>query len=200
MPESRNSTETTLLEPIRERWSPRVFSDRPVASEHLRLIFEAARWSASSMNEQPWSFVVASREEEEEFERMVECLFEGNSVWARHAPVLILSIAKTRFDYKKRPNRHAWHDVGLATQNMTIQATALGLHVHPMGGFSAERAAELFEIPESYEPVAVHAVGHLGDPSDPPEGVEEVDRTGRTRHPVEQFVFTGKWGETSRLV
>lgn len=200
MQESRNSSDAPILEPIRERWSPRIFSDRPVAPEHLHLLFEAARWSASSMNEQPWSFLVAAQKEPAEFGRMVDCLVEGNAVWARHAPVLILSIAKTHLDYKNRENRHAWHDVGMATQNLAIQATALDLSLHPMGGFSASRAVELFDIPEGYEPVAMLAVGYLGDPSDAPEGVEEVDRAKRTRRPPEEFVFTGKWGETSYLI
>ncbi len=185
---------------IMERWSPVVFSDRQVEREKLHSLFEGARWAPSSMNEQPWSFLVATRETPDEFDRMVECLVEGNALWARNAPALILTMARTQFERTGRENRHAWHDVGLATQNLLTQATAAGLHAHVMAGFSRSRAIELFEIPEGYDTVVMIAVGYLGDVENPPEGVREKGMEGRTRRPLEESVFTGKWGEPSGLL
>ena len=200
MQESSTVSIDTILDLLRSRWSPKVYSNRPVEREHLRSVFEAARWAASSMNEQPWSFLGATRDEQEKFERMADCLSEGNAVWARHAPVLFLSIAKSRLDYKNRENSHAWHDAGLATQNLVIQAAAAGLFVHSMAGFSASRAVELFEIPDGYEPIAMHTLGYPGDPSDTPEEIVDGDPAKRKRHSLKDFVFTGKWGTPSDLI
>lgn len=185
---------------IVNRWSPVVFSDRQVEREKLRSLFEGARWAPSSMNEQPWSFLVATKKTPGEFDRMVECLTEGNALWAQNAPVLILVVTRTQFEHTGRENRHAWHDAGLATQNLLTQATAAGLHTHVMGGFSRSRALELFEIPHGYDTVSMIAVGYLGDPEDTPEGVGERSRAGRTRRPLTESVFTGKWGEPSALI
>jgi nitroreductase len=200
MQESTTLSTETVLDLIKSRWSPKVYSNRPVEREHLHTLFEAARWAASSMNEQPWHFIVVTKDDPDGFERMVDCLSEGNAVWARHAPVLILSVAKSRFEYKNRENRHAWHDVGLATQNLIIQAVAAGLFIHSMGGFSASRAAESFDIPEGYEPIALHSAGYLGDPSDTPEEIVDPDPAKRKRRPIEEFVFNGKWGISSDLI
>lgn len=189
-----------ILEPIRRRWSPRAFADRPVAPEALRRLLEAARWAPSSFNEQPWSFIVATRDQTEEFERLLGCLVEGNRSWARHAPVLMLSVAKLRFERNDKPNRHAWHDVGLAVENLIIQATSLDIFCHQMAGILPDRAREEFGIPEGHEPVAAMALGYAGDPDSLPEERRESERAPRSRRPLEEFVFTGAWGEASEIV
>ena len=124
---------------------------------------------------------------------------EGNVRWARHAPVLILVVARLYTDRDGRPSQRSLYDAGLAVANLTTQATALGLVVHQMGGFYADRAREEFAIPDGYEPVAVLALGYLGDPESLPEDLRTRETAVRTRKPLEEFVFSGRWGHTSSL-
>src|SRR5438445_764285 len=126
-----------IHELLRQRWSPRVFSPRPVSAETLKILFEAARWAPSSFNDQPWAYIVATKDDPEEFQRVLSTLVEGNRAWAQNAPVLMLSIAKSNFERTGQPNRHAFHDTGQATISLVIEATALGLAVHQMAGISA---------------------------------------------------------------
>ena len=132
---------------LRRRWSPRAFADRPVEREKLQSVLEAARWAPSSNNEQPWHYLVATREEPEEFARLLACLVEKNQSWAKHAPVLMLSVASTVFTRNGKPNRHALHDTGQAVAGLTVQATALGLYVHQMAGLSVEEGARDVSAP-----------------------------------------------------
>ena len=177
-------SESPLHELIACRWSPRRFSARPIEPEKLRSLFEAARWAPSSYNQQPWSFVVARRQDPESFERLLSLLTPPNAAWARTAPVLAISVAQLAFDHNGQPNRHAWHDVGQAAAYLTLQATALGLSVHQMAGFDAVRARELLAIPAGYEPVAALALGYADEPAP----------ATRTRRPASDFVHSGKWG------
>ena len=189
-----------IHELLRERWSPRAFADRMVEPEKLRSLLEAARWAPSSFNEQPWSFIVATKEHPGEYERLLSCLVEGNIRWAQHAPVFMLSVAKLAFERNGKPNRHAFHDVGLAVENLVIQATALGLAVHQMAGFHVDKARELFSIPDGHEPVAALVLGFPGDPAGLPEELREREVAPRIRKPLESFVFSGQWGQSSPLV
>lgn len=185
---------------IRRRWSPRAFADRPVEPEKLRSLLEAARWAPSSFNQQPWAYVVATREEPEAFARLLSALMEGNRVWAARAPLLMLSVAKLNFDHNGQANRHAFHDVGLATANLVTQATAMGLSVHQMAGFDAAKARELFGIPDGWEPVAAIALGYRGEASSLPAPLRDRELARRARKPLEEFVFSGRWGHTAPLV
>jgi len=191
-------TDHEVHELIRERWSPHAFSNRPLSDAHLRSMLEAARWAASCFNEQPWRFLVARREEEAEFARLLSCLAESNQSWAKDASALMLTVASTKFARGDKPNRWALHDVGLATAQLSLQATALGLAVHPMAGFSGERARELYAIPEDFECVAAIAVGHSVDVQDLPEDLREREMAARSRRPQSEFAFTGTWGEPLR--
>ena len=200
MSEGETTMRTDVHQPIRERWSPTVFTAEEIEPARFIALFEAARWAASSFNEQPWCFIAGLRGRDDTFEDLVSCLVEGNAVWARHAAALILTVAKTTYDMTGEENRHAWHDVGLATGNLCIQAAASGLAVHPMGGFSPERAREKVAIPDGWEPVTMLAVGVEGDPDRAPEGVTARLRSERTRRPLAEQVFTGRWGATSPLL
>src|SRR5208337_3581027 len=176
---------------LARRWSPKAFSSRPVEPEKLAQLFEAARWSPSCYNAQPWAFIVATREDAEGYNRLLSTLVDANRQWAQQAPVLILAIAKLDFDHVARPNRHALYDLGQAVANLTVQATALDLHIHQMGGFDPRSARELFAIPTGYEPVAVLALGYQeGPPADP---------AARMRKPLTDFVFSGSWGRAATL-
>jgi nitroreductase len=184
-----------VQELLEKRFSPYAFSSRPVEAEKLRKLFEAARTAPSSYNEQPWRFVVATRQVPEAFERLLETLTERNRQWARHAPVLVLSVAKLDFTHNGQPNRHAWYDAGQAAAYLTLQATELGLYVHQMAGFDSEKARQLLEIPAGYEPAAMMAVGYLGDPESMQGPPRQQDRARRTRKPLDSILFEGTWGE-----
>ena len=186
-----------MHELIKNRRSTRAYSNKPVPAAALTTLFEAARWAPSAMNEQPWRFIYAAKNENPEaYDRLLQCLFEGNSSWASHAPVLILTVAKEGYTNVKSNYAHAWHDVGLATGNMLAQATELELYVHLMAGFSAEKATELFHIPKGFEPVLMAAVGYLGDIEQLPENLKARETAPRTRKPLSELVFSGTWGES----
>lgn len=193
-------TEHPLHDVLRRRWSPRAFDPRPVEPEQLLSLLEAARWAPSSSNEQPWHFIVATREDREAFARITGCLRRGNRRWAPRAPVLMLAITRLFFEDDNDPNRHAWHDLGLAVGNLLAQATAMGLMVHQMAGFYRDQAREAFAIPEGYEPVTMIAVGYPGDPSTLPDDLQQRERQPRERKPLTAFVYAGRWGQVAPLV
>jgi nitroreductase len=183
-----------IEELLRRRWSPRAFSGRLIEPHKMLSLFEAARWSASCYNEQPWHFIVASRDKPEVFARMLGCLIEGNQAWASHAPVLMVSVARLNFAQNGNPNRHAVHDVGLATAQMMIQAVAMGLFVHAMAGFYPDKVRDLYGVPEGYEPVAAIAVGYPGDPAALSDSLRQRELAPRVRKAIESFVFRGRFG------
>jgi nitroreductase len=185
---------------ITKRWSPYSFASRSVPDEDLCSLFEAARWAPSSYNEQPWNYIVAKKENPEEFQRLLSCLVEGNQGWAKAAPVLALGIAKLRFARDDQPNRAAIHDLGLAAGNLVVEATARGLSVHQMIGILPDKAREIYAIPEGYEPLTGIAIGYAGDPKALPEGLRDRDLTRRPRKPLKEFVFSQTWGNVSEII
>ena len=193
-------TDYPIIDLLKRRWSPRTFSDRIVEPEKLLSLFEATRWAASSFNEQPWYFVLATKQEPEEHARLLGCLAEKNQQWASQAPVLMVSIAKLKFEKTGKPNRHAFHDVGLAVGNLIVQATAMDLFVHQMAGFSPQKVSETYRIPDDFEPVAAIAVGYGVDEKVLPEPFRAFDLGSRSRKPIGSFVFESTWGQAAPLV
>lgn len=189
-------TQFPLHDLLTQRWSPRAFSEQAVGRDQLHVLLEAARWAPSSSNEQPWRFIVATKEAPEDYDRLLACLLEGNRKWADRAPVLMLSVARMDFEEDGRPNRHAFHDVGLASENLLLQATALGLVAHPMAGFDVERARAELKIPSGYEPVAMIAVGYPGELSVLPEYLQQRELKPRERKPLTEIAFSGQWGHS----
>lgn len=185
---------------IASRWSPYSFANRSVSNEDLRSLFEAARWAPSSFNEQPWNFIVAKKEETDEFERLLSCLVEVNQAWAKAASALALGVSRLNFARNNKPNRVAIHDLGLAAGNLVLEATARGLAVHQMAGILPDRARALYSIPEGYEPLTALAIGYAGDPVDLPEELRPRDAARRPRKPLKEFLFGGKWGDESSLL
>ncbi|HET7373541.1 MAG TPA: nitroreductase family protein [Gemmatimonadaceae bacterium] len=186
-----------ILELIRQRWSPRSFDPaREVARADLLRLFEAARWAPSSFNEQPWRFVVAERRETPEaFEALVESLSARNQMWARFAPVLVLVALRLTLERNDAANPHAWYDAGHAVALLTLQATALGLSVRQMEGFDRKRAQAAAAVPEPFEAAVIMAIGYAGDPDAlVHDRHRELERQPRSRRPVGDFVFEGKWG------
>ncbi len=186
---------------IRRRWSPRAFSDQSVDEGTLCSILEAARWAPSSYNDQPWRFIIGRESEESgTYRKVLDSLVEGNRSWASTAPVLGFSIARLNFTHNDEPNRHALHDVGLAVENLIIQAMDHGLFVHQMAGFDRQIAREHFEVPDDHEIVAGLAIGYPGAPDELPEDLQKRERSSRDRRPLEEMVYSGSWGTESAIV
>jgi nitroreductase len=161
-----------ILSVLRDRWSPRAFSAKPVATEDLRALVEAARWAPSAYNEQPWRFLIATRDQQPDaYAKLLRTLVPFNQNWAKEAPVLMLSLAKRTLTRNGKRNQTAEYDTGMAMGNLLAEATARGLSLHGMGGFDAAKARELFGLPEDLEPLAVWAVGYA------PEGLKAPERT-----------------------
>jgi nitroreductase len=191
--------EHPVLEVIRSRWSPAIYSPQTVEPQKLLRILEAARWAPSSYNAQPWSFLVARKEEPEEFARMLSCLMPLNVVWAQHVPVLMISVAKLHFDHNGAVNRHALHDTGIATGFLMLQAASLGVLAHGMAGFDPAKARELYAIPESHEAVAAIGLGYPGEEQGASEELRKRNQH-RPRRTLNQFVFAGRWGQPLLLL
>jgi len=191
-------TDHAILELLKERWSPRAYSSRAIEPEKLHSILEAARWAASCFGEQPWSFVVGVAGDATH-EKLAACLMPGNATWAPKAPVLALSVAALTFAQNGKPNRHAYHDVGAAAAQLTMQAMSLDIYTHQMGGFDVAKAREAFKIPESHDPVAMIALGYLGDPATLTEGQRSMELAARSRKPLSQLVFGEGWGTPAVL-
>ena len=158
---------------IQNRWSPRAFSDKPISHDVLRSLFEAARWAPSSSNEQPWAFLVATKEDPENFAKVLSTLVEFNQSWAKQAPVLGLAISKLEFAKNQQPNRNAFYDTGAAMAFLSMEATSRELFVHQMGGFDPQKAKDLFTIPKGWEPISAFTIGYAGDHSSLPEPLRQ---------------------------
>lgn len=185
---------------IAKRWSPYAFADRPVSDDDLRSLFEAARWAPSSYNEQPWTYIVATRADTAEFERLLSCLVEGNQPWAKAAPVLGIGCTSLSFVRNGKPNAAAIHDLGLASAMLTLEATARGLHVHQMIGILPDRVRELYHVPDGVQPLTGLAIGYLGESNVLPDVYRQRDLAPRQRKRLAEFVFGGQWGTASPIV
>jgi nitroreductase len=190
-PKNAMTENVQLHDLIQRRWSPRIFNGQEVETPKLHTIFDAARWAASCFGEEPWRFLVAPRTDKSQFDRILGLLMPKNQEWARHAGALGISLAKKTFSHDGSPNRFGIHDVGTAFGQLSLQAVALGLHVHGMGGFDAARTRTEFAIPDDFDVEAAFAIGYLdGDGAPPP---------GRKRKPLSEIVFSGDWGKPAAL-
>lgn len=180
---------------IKRRWSPRAFGPQAVEPEKIRRLLEAARWAPSSSNEQPWVYLVATKDKAEEFAKMVSCLVPGNQAWAKDAPLLMISVARMYFEKNQQANRVALHDVGAASAYLTVQALDMGLFVHQMGGIEIEKIRTEYQLPAGYEPVAGLAIGYPGDSAKLAEPYKTRETGARVRKPIREFAFGEKWGK-----
>ncbi len=178
---------------LRRRWSPRAFAPKVVEREKLLQLFEAARWAPSSNNEQPWRYVIATADDSESLDAARGVLSPGNA-WATKASILVCVIARTTWTKNNEPNRHGIYDTGQATAHLLVEATALGLFCHQMAGFDVEKARAVFQVPEGHEPVAMMAIGYYGDPAALEERRRQQEFAPRTRRPLSEFVFSGRFG------
>jgi len=178
-----------ILEIIKERWSPYSFSSNPVEEYKLKAMFEAAGYAPSSNNEQPWLFVYSTNQNSTVFNDYIGFLSDSNKVWAKHAYALIISMARTKSSYNGKQNKYAFHDTGMAVSNLLLQALVMDVYVHQMGGFSAEKVKEYFKLDDTIEPVAMMAVGYMGDGISLPNELQKRDEKRRPRKSVNEYAF-----------
>lgn len=186
-----------ILEIIKERWSPYAFSSADVEEFKLKAMFEAAGHAPSANNEQPWSFVFATRNDGKVFDDYVGFLSDLNSIWASKAYCLIISMARLKFSQNGKPNRFAFHDTGMAVSNLLLQAQALDVYVHQMGGYSVDKVKEYFNLDPDTEPVAMMAVGYLGDGQGLSDELLKRDENRRPRKPVSLYAFRKQPGNSA---
>ncbi|HEY9640057.1 MAG TPA: nitroreductase family protein [Coleofasciculaceae cyanobacterium] len=189
------AVKSPIHELLKKRWSPLAFSDQPVEAEKLCSVLEAARLTASSYNEQPWSFIIATQDNLDDFNRLLSCLAAGNQEWAKHVPVLMLSVTRLHFEKNGAENRHAFHDVRAAATSLAIHAIALGLFVHQMAGFDVSKACVIYHIAEGFEPVAAIAPGYRGDSHSLSKELQQREASPCSCKPLDSFVFSGSWNQ-----
>jgi len=193
--EVENMNDSTLDSPIHhliaERYSPFGFESRSIDDNDLLALLEAARWSASGSNAQPWSYIVAKREDVKQFEKMLTCVDEVNLAWAEQASVLLVGCTRMAQEGKGAPNITAEHDLGLASANLVFEATARGIGVHQMTYIDREKSSLLYRIPPDVKVVTMLALGYAR---------RDVAGKRRWRKPLESFVFSGAWAEALPLL
>jgi nitroreductase len=188
-------TQTPITDNLARRWSGRAYDpDRPVAHVQLLPLLEAARWAPSCFGYQPWRFLIWDRHADAAtWQRAFDCLVEGNRAWAAQAPLLLLATADSQFA-DGRANRWSQYDTGAAAMSLAVQATALGLMVHQMGGFDAGRIRTEFAIPESFDCLAMITVGYQLPIDRIPEELKERELAPRSRRELGETFFAGAWG------
>jgi nitroreductase len=193
--EDRSGVAAPIHELLARRWSSRAFDPaRPLARGTLRALLEAARWAPSSGNSQPWRFVVWDRARDEAaWQRAFATLEPGNRVWVARAAALV-AVCADALDRRGQPNRFAGHDAGLATENLLLQAAALGLVAHPMAGYDGAALRAAAAIPERFTPFALVALGHPGDPTLLEERHRAKETAPRERRALGESAFEGNWG------
>lgn len=186
---------TQIHDIIQDRWSPRSFDpNTAIAPETLSSLLEAARWAPSCFNDQPWRFIVCRKAEDESaWNQLLASLGEKNQFWAKNAAVLILSVAMHHFGHNGKPNRWAAFDTGAASVSLCLQATALGLASHQMGGFDAEQCRELFKLPDDCTPMSVIAVGYQAPAELLSEDLKQMELRERSRKPLTECFYFGGW-------
>ncbi|MGZ8136996.1 MAG: nitroreductase family protein [Methylococcaceae bacterium] len=191
-------TRVKIHDIIESRWSPRAFDpQKPVSHDDLIALLEAARWAPSCFNDQPWRFIVCIKAtDESSWQNAFSTLVEKNQQWAKNAPVLMLSVAMENFGHNGKPNRWSMYDTGAAAANLCLQATALGLIVHQMGGFDAEKARQTFNLPDDCTPMSMMAIGYQANADSLDNAFKESELAERSRAPLEQRFYFGQWGTT----
>lgn len=180
---------------IRTRWSPRAFQAEAPPFDNLVTMLEAARWAPSCFNEQPWRFILGIKDRGDSYRKILDSLIGFNQEWARHAPILLLAVAKARFSANDKPNDHHAYDTGAAMGFLSLQAAEFDIHVHQMAGFDSDRARENFAIPDGFQPLAAAAVGYRGEPQMLNEKQQRAEVEKRERRDWKETCFEDTWGK-----
>lgn len=188
----------SVNELIKQRWSPRAYSSRPVEKEKLQSILEVARWAPSAFNEQPWRFIVGQKGDST-YDDILSTLVDWNILWAGKAPVLILNLAKKTFSHNDKPNVTFKYDLGQAVGFMILEAVNQELYTHQMSGFDAQKAVELFNIPDDFQAVSVTAIGYYGNVNDLSKDMAEMEIKPRVRKELVELVFSEKFSKNFEL-
>ena len=196
LPRKPASTREPIHDLLAARWSPRAFDvSRLLTRQQITALIEAARWAPSCFGDEPWRFLVWDRATDDAgWRRAFDCLSPGNQEWVKNVPLLFAAIASPAFDHNGKPNRWAQYDTGAAAENLVLQAVALGLAAHQMGGFDADKLRADFSIPEGYTPMSMIAVGYQAAPDGLPEAQHAKEFAPRARKPHETRFFAGTWG------
>ena len=191
------STRVPIDELLAKRWSPRAFDvNRTVSREQLATLLEAARWAPSCNGDEPWRYLIFDRQRDPDgWQKAFDCLSENNKKWVKNVPLLLLSCGGSIFEHSGKPNRYGQHDTGAASVCLALQGAAMGLAVHQMGGYDAQKARAAFDIPEEYTPMAMIAVGYQASPDVLDEETKGKELRPRSRKPLETHFFEGGWGK-----
>ena len=175
---------------VKERWSPRAFSEKRVEEEKLKSLFEAARWAPSAFNEQPWRFIVGQKGSET-YSKILNTLIDWNKKWASNANVLILNIAKKTFGHNGKANETYEYDLGQAVAFMSLETVNQGLFSHQMTGFDPKKAVVDFGLDNDFKVVSVIAIGYYGNADDLPADMIESETAERERKDFKSLVLNG---------
>ncbi|MCQ8119771.1 nitroreductase family protein [Methylomonas rosea] len=197
MQHKRANTQVDIHDLIASRWSPRAFDpDKAVSHQDLTAVLEAARWAPSCFNDQPWRFVVCDKSRDASaWQNALSVIAEKNQLWAKNAPVLILTVAMANFNHNGKANRFAAYDTGAASVSLCLQANALGLVTHQMGGFDADKARQVLNLPDDCTPMAMLALGYQAEANTLAEDFQAGEQAERSRAALEQRFYLGQWGE-----
>jgi len=199
MTNKKANTTHPIHQILAQRWSPRAFDGKKIDRKKIQTIFEAARWSPSASNEQPWYFIVGEQGDKT-FEKIFETLVEFNQLWVKTAPLAVIAVGRINNLKSGEPDEWFKYDIGQAVAHLSFQATHEGLFVHQIGGFDREKARELFAIPEGYEAITAFAVGNIGDYRVLHANLQKLEVEQRVRKNMDEFVFSNKFGEKSGLI
>jgi len=190
-------TQVAIDKTLAERWSGRAYdAAKSVSQEQIIALLEAARWAPSCFGDQPWRFIVWDKTTDPvSWQQAFDCLVPGNQAWVKDSPVLLVALADSLFNHNGKENRFGQYDTGAASENLCLQATAMGLMAHQMGGFDANKTREAFAIPEQYALMAMISVGYPADVSTLTGEVLERETAPRTRRPLGELFFKGTWGK-----
>ena len=188
--EKTTELEAAVMDQIKDRKSLRSYLSKPVEPGKIKSLFEAARWAPSAMNDQPWTYIFATKDQGELWGKLHSVLNDGNKLWSGNAPLLILSMARNTYRNYGTPNSMALYDLGAANAFLSLQATDLGLNAHQIGGYNREKARELLSITDSYDLGVIIAVGYPGGPELLPEALRVRELSPRYRFSQKEFVHS----------
>lgn len=192
-------TSQPIIDIIRDRWSPRAFTDKAVSKEHLVSLFEAARWTASCNNSQPWRFIVATKENKAEYDRLLSCFNDRNQSWAITAPVIMITCADKNLP-NGNPSDYGYYDTGAAVAQLTAQASSLGLVLHQAQGILFDKVRAEYGVPDDFDICTGVAIGYQGEADVLPDDYAKREVLPRDRKPLDELVFTGGFAKASDIV